>query len=85
MPFAATSRASDFVRPSRPAFVAAYTVCPALPWIATALDMFTIRPHFSRSMPRSAAREQRNEPRRFVVIVRSYSSIEYFRRSPSRE
>ncbi len=30
-------------------------------------------------MPRSAAREQRNEPRRFVFIVRSYSSIEYFR------
>ena len=71
--------------PRRPDFVAAYTVWPALPWIATALDMFTIRPHFSRSMLRRAALEHRNDPRRFVVIVRSYSSIEYFRRSPSLE
>ena len=36
-------------------------------------------------MLRRAARAHRNEPRRFVDIVRSYSSIEYFRSSPSRE
>jgi hypothetical protein len=68
---APTSRARDFVRPSRALFEAPYTVCPALPWIATALDMFTMRPHFSRSMPRIAACEHRNAPFTFVVIVLS--------------
>jgi hypothetical protein len=68
-PFDAISRASDLVSPTRPDFVAAYTVWPALPWIATALDMFTILPHFSRSIPRSAACAHRNDPRRFVAIV----------------
>jgi hypothetical protein len=58
MPFAPTSRASDFVMPTRADFDAAYAVWPAFPWIATAEDMFTMRPHRARSMPRSAARVQ---------------------------
>ena len=68
-PLDATSRASDFVMPTSPAFVAAYTVWPAFPWSATALDTLMMRPHFSRSMPRSAALAHRNAPRRFTSIV----------------
>ena len=69
MPLAPTSRASDFVSPSSAVFDAAYTVCPAFPRIATALDMFTMRPHFSRSIPRIAAWAHRNAPLTLVSIT----------------
>src|SRR6266581_3901020 len=85
MPLAPTSRASARVMPSSAALEAAYTDWPALPRRATAEDTCTMRPHRSRSMDRSAAREHRKLPRAFVSMVRSHSSEGNFTASPSRE
>src|SRR3990172_7790423 len=83
MPREPTSRAGDVVKPTSALFYAPYTVWPAFPRIATAEDMFTIRPQRALSIPRSAACEHRNAPRTFVDMVWLNASVGYLSRSPS--
>src|SRR5947199_5023 len=82
-PRAATSRASDFVKPITPAFAAAYATCPALPISATTEVRFTILPYRARTMARTAALVQWKTPVRLVRRTRSQSSSLRRRRSAS--
>src|SRR5690606_5964098 len=69
----ASSRASARVKPSTPAFVAAYADWPALPVALTTDVTLTIRPERARTIARAAALLQWKTPLRFTATIRSQS------------
>ena len=69
-----SSRASDFVKASRPAFTIVYGIWPALPVWPTTLEMLMMRPVPLRSMKRRSTSFVRYQVPRATEATASYCS-----------